>query len=67
MRLGKEISCTLYNYKLREGFDLSKEKIPNRLLEVVGAMGQLNPAIIARMITHYVKLREQAELGLCLA
>jgi aldehyde:ferredoxin oxidoreductase len=64
-RLGREISDTLYNYKLREGFDLSKESIPKRLLEVVGPSGRLSPEIIARMIAHYVKIREYQATQLC--
>jgi aldehyde:ferredoxin oxidoreductase len=62
MRLGKEISSNLYNYKLREGFDLTKENIPKRLLEVEGPTGRLDPEIIKRMISHYAKLRKNAEL-----
>lgn len=65
IRIGKEISCNLYNYKLREGFDLTKEKIPKRLLEVEGPTGRLNPEIIQRMINCYIKLREHANSELC--
>jgi aldehyde:ferredoxin oxidoreductase len=65
MSLGREISSNLYNYNLREGFDLTKENIPKRLLEVEGPIGRLNPQIIQSMILHYVKIRERAELELC--
>jgi aldehyde:ferredoxin oxidoreductase len=65
MRLGREISCNLYNYKLREGFDLTTEKIPKRLLELEGPTGRLNPEIIQRMISYYIKIREHAESELC--
>jgi aldehyde:ferredoxin oxidoreductase len=64
MRLGGEISRSLYNYKLREGFDLTKERIPKRLLEVVGPAGGLKSEIIQRMISHYIKLRERADAQL---
>jgi len=64
-RIGREISLILYNFKRREGFDLYKERIPKRLIEVEGPSGRLDPRIIERMISHYVKMRERAEL-LCL-
>ena len=64
-RLGRDISSNLYNYKLGEGFDLRKENIPKRLLEVEGPMGRLNPETIHSMISYYVKIRERAELDLC--
>ena len=64
-RLGREISSNLYNYKIREGFDLTKENISKRLLEVEGPKGRLNPEIIQSMISHYVKIRERANLELC--
>jgi aldehyde:ferredoxin oxidoreductase len=67
MRLGREISSNFYNYKQREGFDLTKENIPKRLLEVEGPTGRLDPEVIKRMVSHYVKLRKSAELVLSAA
>jgi aldehyde:ferredoxin oxidoreductase len=63
--LGREISGNLYNYKRREGFDLTKENIPKRLLELEGPSGRLNPDTIQNMVSHYVEIRERAELELC--
>jgi len=64
IKLGGEISRSLYNYKLQEGFDLTKERIPKRLLEVVGPAGGLKPEIIQRMVSHYIKIREDADAQL---
>jgi len=43
MRLGKESFHNLYNFKLEEGFDLTKEKVPQRLMEAETHAGRLDP------------------------
>jgi aldehyde:ferredoxin oxidoreductase len=66
MRLGKEIFHNLYRFKLREGFDPTKERVPKRLLEIESPAGHLDPKVIQDMISHYVKIRgdEGLRLGL---
>jgi aldehyde:ferredoxin oxidoreductase len=64
MRLGKEIFQNLYKFKLREGFDPAKERIPNRLLETETPAGHLDPKVIQEMISHYVKIRKDEGLRL---
>lgn len=64
MGLGKEIFHNLYNFKLREGFDLTKERIPRRLLETESPAGRLDPKVIQRMVSHYIKIREDEGLRL---
>ena len=60
MRMGREISLRLQHFKQREGFELSKERIPKRLLEIESPIGPLNPKVIQRMISHYIKIRQDA-------
>mgnify|MGYP001070808859 CR=1 FL=1 len=55
MRLGRKISRNLYDFKIREDFDLTKERIPRRLLETESPVGRLNPRVIQQMISQYVK------------
>jgi len=64
MKLGKEIFHNLYSFKLREGFDLTKEKIPKRLLETESPAGYLDPKVIQHMISHYIRIRENEGLRL---
>lgn len=64
MRLGKEIFHNLYNFKLREGFDITKEVIPKRLLETESPVGRLDPKAIEQMVSHYIKVREDEGLKL---
>jgi aldehyde:ferredoxin oxidoreductase len=64
MRLGKEIFHNLYRFKLREGFDPTKERIPKRLLETDTPAGHLDPKVIQDMISRYVKIREDEGLRL---
>jgi aldehyde:ferredoxin oxidoreductase len=64
MRLGKEIFHNLYKFKLREGFDPAKERIPKRLLETETPAGHLDPKVIQDMISRYVEVREGEGLRL---
>jgi aldehyde:ferredoxin oxidoreductase len=64
MRLGKEIFHNLYSFKLREGFELTKERIPKRLLETESPLGRLDPKMVQEIISHYVKIREEEGLRL---
>jgi aldehyde:ferredoxin oxidoreductase len=64
MRLGKEIFHNLYRFKLREGFNPTKERIPKRLLETDTPAGHLDPKVIQDMISRYVKIREDEGLRL---
>jgi len=62
MKLGKEIFHNLYEFKLREGFDLSKETVPRRLMEIESPAGCLDPKVMQRMIAQYVKIRREEGL-----
>jgi aldehyde:ferredoxin oxidoreductase len=64
MRLGKEIFHNLYKFKLTEGFDATKERIPKRFLETETPAGHLDPKVIQDTISHYVKIREDEGLRL---
>jgi len=64
MRLGKEVFHNLYRFKLREGFDITKERIPERLLETESPAGRLNRDTIKKMVSYYVKVREKEGLRL---
>lgn len=61
MRLGREISRNLYSFKIREGFDLTKERIPKRLLKLESPLGFLNRETIQQMISHYARIREDED------
>ena len=61
-RLGKEISYNLSSFKKREGFDLTKERIPKRLLEIKGPVGRLNPLVIEQMISYYIESKRNSEI-----
>jgi len=62
MKLGKEIFHNLYKFKLRENFDLTKERVPKRLLETESPAGRLDPDVIQKMISYYIRLREKEGL-----
>lgn len=62
--LGKEIFHNLYRFKLREGFDLSKEYIPERLFEVETPYGKLDKKLLRTMLLSYIKKREKEGLTL---
>jgi len=64
MKLGKEISHNLYDFKIREGFDVTIEQVPKRMLETESPAGYLNPRTMHRMISCYVRIREGEASGL---
>ncbi len=56
--IGREIFRNLYGFKLREGFDLSREEVPKRLYEAKTPIGLLEPATVEKVIAVYLKKRE---------
>ena len=64
MRIGKEIFHNLYNFKLQEGFDITKEGVPKRLLETESPAGRLDLKVIQQMVSQYIKIRENEGLKL---
>lgn len=62
MKRGKEIFHNLYRFKVREGFDISKEKLPKRLFETLTLHGRPDPIVAERIKASYVKRREREGL-----
>ena len=55
--LGKRIFDEKYKFKVREGFDLSRARVPKRFYETVSALGKVAPETIEEMLTLYRKKR----------
>ncbi|MEM3571401.1 MAG: aldehyde ferredoxin oxidoreductase family protein [Candidatus Bathyarchaeia archaeon] len=62
--LGKEIFHNLYRFKLKEGFSLESEYIPERLFEVETPYGKLEKKILKAMLSKYIEKREKEGLVL---
>jgi len=62
--IGKNIFHNLYTYKQLEGFDLEKEIIPNKLKELDTPLGKINPKVLDRILSEYIKIREREGLKL---
>ena len=56
--LGKRIFNEKYRFKTREGFDLSKVRIPRRFYETVSTLGKVDPQTVEDMLRLYRKKRE---------
>jgi aldehyde:ferredoxin oxidoreductase len=55
--LGKRIFDEKYKFKVREGFDLSRARVPKRFYETVSALGKVAPETIEEMLMLYRKKR----------
>ncbi len=57
MNLGKRIFDEKYRFKTREGFDLSKVRVPKRFYETVSTLGKVDPQTVEEMLSLYRKKR----------
>jgi aldehyde:ferredoxin oxidoreductase len=55
--LGKRIFNEKYRFKTREGFDLSKVRVPRRFYETVSTLGKIEPQTVEEMLCLYRKKR----------
>lgn len=55
--LGKRIFDEKYRFKTREGFDLSKIRVPRRFYETVSTLGKIDPQTVEEMLAIYRKKR----------
>jgi aldehyde:ferredoxin oxidoreductase len=55
--LGRRIFEEKYRFKVREGFDLSRQRIPRRFYETVSTLGMVTPETVEEMIRIYRKKR----------
>ncbi|ABK14688.1 MAG: aldehyde ferredoxin oxidoreductase family protein [Methanothrix sp.] len=55
--LGRRIFMEKYRFKTREGFDLSKARIPRRFFETVSTLGRIDPETVEKMIALYKERR----------
>ncbi len=55
--LGKRIFEEKYKFKAREGFDVSKARIPKRFYETVSTLGKVSPETVEEMLILYRKKR----------
>jgi aldehyde:ferredoxin oxidoreductase len=55
--LGKRIFNEKYRFKTREGFDLSKVRVPRRFYETVSTLGKVDSQTVEEMLCLYRKKR----------
>jgi aldehyde:ferredoxin oxidoreductase len=55
--LGSRIFQEKYKFKIREGFDLSRVRIPRRFFETVSTLGKIDPQTVEEMLQLYRKKR----------
>ncbi len=55
--LGKRIFDEKYKFKVQEGFDLSRVRVPKRFYETVSAQGMVTPETVDEMLRLYRKKR----------
>jgi aldehyde:ferredoxin oxidoreductase len=55
--LGRKIFDEKYKFKIREGFDLSRVRIPHRFFETVSTLGKIDPQTVTEMLQLYRKKR----------
>lgn len=55
--LGKRIFDEKYRFKTREGFDLSKVRVPRRFYETISTLGKIDPQTVEEMLRLYRKKR----------
>ncbi|HZD43367.1 MAG TPA: aldehyde ferredoxin oxidoreductase C-terminal domain-containing protein, partial [Methanomicrobiales archaeon] len=61
--LGRRIFEEKYRFKQREGFDLSKQRIPARFYKTISTLGMVTPETVDAMVKLYC---ERRKLGVCL-
>ena len=54
-RVGAETLRRKYDFKLREGFDPSALRIPDRILEIPSPLGKIDEAFLRQAIAHFVE------------
>ncbi|HPT19060.1 MAG TPA: aldehyde ferredoxin oxidoreductase family protein [Methanothrix sp.] len=55
--LGRRIFDEKYRFKVREGFDLSRQRIPRRFYETVSTQGMVAPETVEEMLRIYRRKR----------
>ncbi len=55
--LGQSIFNEKYKFKIREGFDLSRARVPRRFFETVSTLGKVTPETVDEMLRLYRKKR----------
>ena len=55
--LGKRIFDEKYRFKTREGFDLSRVRVPKRFYETVSTLGKVDPQTVEDMLCLYRRKR----------
>jgi len=55
--LGESIFEEKYKFKTREGFDLTRARVPRRLFETVSTLGKVTPETVEEMLRLYRKKR----------
>lgn len=55
--LGRRIFDEKYRFKVREGFDLSRVRVPRRFYETVSTLGMVTPETVEEMLRLYRKKR----------
>jgi aldehyde:ferredoxin oxidoreductase len=55
--LGKRIFAEKYRFKVQEGFDLTKVRIPKRFFETISTLGKIEPETVDEMLRIYQKKR----------
>ncbi len=55
--LGRKIFMEKYRFKMREGFELSKIRIPKRFFETVSTLGRVDPETVEKMLALYREKR----------
>jgi aldehyde:ferredoxin oxidoreductase len=55
--LGESIFKEKYKFKTREGFDLSRARVPRRLFETTSTLGKVTPETVEEMLRLYRKKR----------
>ncbi|MCX6668416.1 MAG: aldehyde ferredoxin oxidoreductase family protein [Methanothrix sp.] len=55
--LGESIFEEKYKFKTREGFDLTRVRVPRRLFETVSTLGKVTPETVEEMLRLYRKKR----------
>jgi len=56
LMLGKEILRNKYEFKVREGFNLNKLRIPDRILQTPTPLGLIDKEELQNIITNYKEL-----------
>lgn len=55
--LGKRIFDEKYKFKVQEGFDLARARVPKRFYETVSSLGMVTPETVEEMLRLYRKKR----------